>query len=193
MAHYENIFFLRGWVIIISALFLMTPLISGCGYRFRAGGEPIGLEIESLAIPMVTSPSITLGFEPDFTRVLRNEFISHARVPLKPKEEARLILSGNIVDISTEPLSYNIRESTIQGYTVTDEVTRRRRLRIILDIYLSDTKTGKIIWHEPSLEEETSFEVTDDPLVNRFNQKQALEKIARNLSQRIYLLTMDRF
>jgi len=153
----------------------------------------MGLEIASLAIPMVTSPSSNLGFEADFTRILREEFISHARVPIKSREKAQMILSGNILEVRTDPLSYNIQELNIQGNTVTHELTRRRRLLIKLDIYLSDRVTGKIVWHETSMVEETSFAVGFDPLVNRYNQKQALEKIARNLSKKIYSKTMERF
>ena len=174
-------------------LFLVLPLLSGCGYQFRSNGQPLGLEIDSLAIPMVTSPSSSLGFEADFTRILREEFISHARVPIQPREKAQFILSGNILEVRADPLSYNIQEFTIKGNTVTNEVTRRRRLFVKMDIYLSDRRTGRIIWHEPSMEEETSFAVGIDPLVNRYNQKQALEKIARDLSKKIYLKTMERF
>ena len=193
MAHLNMTSFLKGGIFVISTLLLIIPLISGCGYQFRANGEPIGLKINSLAIPMVTSPSSNLGFEADFTRILREEFISHARFPIQSVKKAQMILQGNILEVRTDPLSYDIQELNINDNTVTHEVTKRRRLRIKLDIYLSDRVTGKIIWHEPSMEEETSFAVGFDPLVNIYNQKQALEKIARNLSEKIYSKTMDRF
>lgn len=193
MVHLNITSFLKDGIFILLTILLILPLISGCGYQFRANGEPMGLEIDSLAIPLVTSPSSNLGFEADFTRILREEFISHARVPIQPTKKAQMILKGNILEVRTDPVSYDIQEINIQDNIVTHEVTKRRRLSIKLDIYLSDRVTGKIIWHESSMEEETSFTVGVDPLVNRYNQKQALEKIARNLSKKIYSKTMERF
>jgi hypothetical protein len=43
------------------------------------------------------------------------------------------------------------------------------------------------------MEEEASFEVVADPLITRYNQQQALLKIARLLAKRIYLKTVERF
>ena len=68
MKHARLIFFL----LLVPALISL----SGCWYQFRAGGEPVGIDIKSIAIPMIESSSSEKGFEADFTTVLRNEFIS---------------------------------------------------------------------------------------------------------------------
>ena len=56
-----------------------------------------------------------------------------------------------------------------------------------------DSSSGKAVWTDSSMTEEAGFAVTSDPLVNRKNQKEALLKIARLLSQRIYNKTVERF
>ena len=66
-------------------LLLLTLLLAGCGYSLRADGEPVGIQLESLAIPLFSSTSSEIGFEADFTKVIRQEFISHARVPWFPR------------------------------------------------------------------------------------------------------------
>ena len=176
--------------LFIALAFLIT---SGCGYNLRAGGEPVGIEIKSLAIPMVKSSSSEKGFEPDFTTVLRNEFIRHARVPLKNSGQAAMVLKVDVYEIATQPLTFDSAQNTVSGKTVTYETTSSRRLILKLNVNLMDSTTGKTVWSDASMTEEASFDVTSDPLVNRKNQQEALLKIAGLLSKKIYNRTMERF
>jgi hypothetical protein len=166
---------------------------SGCGYNFSADGRPVGIDISSLAIPLIESTSTDRGFEAEFTSILRNEFISHGRVPLKDVDDARMTLKGSIYEINTHPLTYNSTQQSISGRIYTDERTSSRRLTLKLSIKLIDNKTGKTLWHDNSLAEEESFTVTADPLKNRHNRQEALKKIAHLLSEKVYQKTMERF
>jgi outer membrane lipopolysaccharide assembly protein LptE/RlpB len=174
-------------------LVLLAAVTSGCGYRFRASGEPLGINIESLAIPLFSSTSSEIGFEADFTRVIREEFISHARVPLVPEDRADKVIVGKIHDIRTDPLTYEARDFTVSGQVRTYEVTRSRNLRMSLDARLVDRRTGNVIWRDQNMTVSSSFVVDPDPMVTRYNQTLAVEKIARRLAKRIYLKTMERF
>lgn len=153
----------------------------------------MGIKIESLSIPLIESTSSNMGFEADFTRIIREEFISHARVPLVSISKAQAVLTGRIYDIRTEALTYNLRQETVQDQLITHEVTNSRRLKVRLDIKLTDRSTGRDIWHEGAMEEKASFRVETDPLATQYYQQEALEKIARRLAKRIYLKTMERF
>ena len=175
-------------IVLISMTFL-----SGCGYRFRADGKPVGVEFDSLAIPLMKSTSSFIGFEADFTGIIREEFISHSAIPLVSEEEASAVLTGRVYQIMTRPLTYNSISQTVEDRNITYESTSSRRLTIRLDINLADRMTGKQIWHETDMEEEARFEVVADPLITRYNQQQALLKIARLLAKRIYLKTVERF
>ena len=53
--------------------------------------------------------------------------------------------------------------------------------------------TGEVLWHEPAMVERASYNVGTDPLVNRFNEKQAYELIARALADRLFLKSTERF
>ena len=165
----------------------------GCGYHFRADGEPVGIELESLAIPLFSSTSSEIGFEADFTRVIRQEFISHGRVPLVPEDRAQAVLIGKIHDIRTDALTYRSQDVIVGGYTSTYQVTKSRKLRVKLEVQMVDRRKGKVIWTEAAMEEEASYAISDDPLQTRYSQQQALEKAAGNLAKRIYLRTMERF
>lgn len=175
------------------ALCAMLFALSGCGYQFRSSGDSVGLSIESLAVPMMTSTSSVVGFESDFTRIVRDEFISHARVPLLAQEQAQYLLVGHIHDIRTDPLSYSFLEQDVRGHRVTFDETNRRRLRLTLSVSLVEKGTGKVIWREEAMETRGSYDVGTDPLVNQYNERLALERIARRLAQQIYARTMERF
>jgi len=165
----------------------------GCGYHFRATGEPLGVSIQSLAIPLMTSTSSERGFEADFTRVIREEFISHGKILLVPEEKAEVVLIGRVYEIRTEPLSYSYQEQNVKGHTTTYEETAKRRLRVRLDVSLVDRASGKVIWQDKAMEAKAGYEVGGDPLANRYHQQQALERIAGSLAKRIYMKTMERF
>jgi len=176
-------------LIVLACLILML----GCGYHFRATGEPVGIQLESLAIPMITSTSSEIGFEADFTKVIREEFISHGKIPLVPEAGAHAVLIGRIHDIKTEALSFDYQPYTVGGYSTTHEVTQSRRLKIRLDMKLIDRRNNKVIWRDEAMEERASFVVDADPLTTRYHRREALEKIARRLAKKVYLKTVERF
>lgn len=178
-----------GWGILLILFFFFT----GCGYHFRATGETMGIQYESMAIPLIGSTSSEMGAEADFTEIIRGEFISHGKVPIVPSESAQVVLTGRLYDIQTEPLTYLFQQQTIYDRLVTHETTRGRRLKVKLDMRLTDRNTGKVIWDEKAMEEKVFFLVDRDPLVTINNQRQALQEVARRLAKRVYLKTMERF
>jgi hypothetical protein len=177
----------------LAGMALFSGMMAGCGYHFRATGEPIGIQLESLAIPLVSSPASTSGFEAVFTRIIREEFISHGKVPLLASDKAQAVLKGSITDVRTDPVSFESREETVMGTATTYSVTASRLLKVILDMQLVDRESGKVVWREPAMEERATFAVGTDPRATQFNQQQALEKIALRFAKRIYLKTMERF
>ena len=183
------------WYFIILGMVILLPgfLITGCGYSFRSSGDPMGIKMESMAIPMIESTSSDLGFEADFTRVIREEFIRNSKVPLVSEKKAQTVLSGRIYDIRTEPVNYDLSEHSVNGAVTTYTETRTRMLRVRVDMRFEDKGTGKVLWRDENMEEKTSYVVDRDPLITRFNKKNALETIAERLAKRIFLQTMERF
>jgi hypothetical protein len=142
---------------------------------------------------MFSSTSSEIGFEADFTKVIRQEFISYGKVPIVPEEKAQMVLVGKIREIRADPLTYRTQDFTLGGYTSTYEVTKSRKLRVRVEVQLLDRRQGKIVWREPGMEEQASYTVSTDPLEMRYSERQALEKIAGRLAKRIYSRTMERF
>jgi hypothetical protein len=177
-----------------SALLLCLGFVlMGCGYHFQADGEPVGIQLESLAIPLFSSTSSEIGFEANFTKVVRRQFISQGRVPIVSEEKAQAVLVGKIQDIRADPVVYRSQDVAIGGNTYPYQTTSSRKLRVRVDVQLMDRRSGKVIWHEAAMEDQATYSVSGDPLELRYTEQQALEQIAERLAQRIYLRTMERF
>jgi hypothetical protein len=174
-------------------LYLALALTQACGYQFRGADKPVEKGFQSLAIPLIQSTSSSLGFEGDFTSIIREEFATRSKVPMLPRETASVVLIGKVSEIRTKPLSYDTFLNTVDDEEVKYSVTNKRWLEIELDAKLIDRVSGKTLWHDRNMAERAAFEVSGDPLSNRYNQKKALQEIARRLAKRVYLKTMDRF
>lgn len=179
----------------LAVFFLVFIALGGgsCSYHFQQTGKPSGLEIGSIAISMVKSPASTLGFEGTFTRVIREEFIDHSSLAVVPKEKADAVLEMRITRIGSNPLTYDVTQTTVQGRTVNYEVTSSRWLWVTMDARLIDRASGKVIWEQTEVKEKASYAVTSDPLETRYNRRLALGEIARNLARKAYAQTMERF
>ncbi len=183
---------MRPGLTILSILFIFS--ITSCGYYLVETGEAVGVEIESLAIPLMTSTSSTIGFEADFTSIVRAEFITHSKIPILSVEEARMVLTGHIYDITAKPMSYNIVTNENFDTDISYETTNSRQLTVKLDAKLTDSVTGEVIWHSKSLQASATYSLSlTDPVAEEYNQKQALITIANILSKTLYQKTMERF
>lgn len=184
--------FLKGFT-NTTAVVVFCSLIIGCGYQFRPAGSPLNGELESIAIPPFSSSSSYAGVEQDFAAIVRQEFISHSRVRIENETRARAVLRGDLHSITTEPLTYTVTRETIHGFVSTDEVTQSRIIRVSLTVTVTDRVTGETIWQDAHLTEKAIFQVSLDPLVTQYNQRLALNSIAREVAKRIFSRTMDRF
>jgi hypothetical protein len=175
------------------SLALGLGTVMGCGYHFRPTGSPRGVEIRSLAVPLVESPSSSLGFEGDVTRIIRGTFLSHATIPIVPEGQASTLLIARVKEIRTKPQSYALSTQAVQGQSVSYETTATRWLEIRMEVELIDQQTGKRLWRESGMIERASYAVDADPLKNRYNERKAVEVAAMSLARRIFAQTMERF
>ena len=177
------------------SLFFMTWVagffLLGCGYQFRASGAPLGIKIQSLAIPLIESSSSELGFEATFTKVFREVFISKTKIPLLPEAKAEAVLTGRIYDIKTEPIAF--RQKTVDGEVTSYSVTSRRQVTVKLDAKFTIKATGEVIFHEKDMLERANYNVETDPLRTAYNEQVAYELIARALADRLFLKSTERF
>jgi hypothetical protein len=103
----------------------------------------------------------------------------HIRIK-KEKEGADLILAGEIVSIDIPSLSYGINN-------ITTEVKVRLKVRYIL----KSLKTGKVLVEVPDRTFSESYLINASSSITKGNENKALEKIIDDLSEKIYLNTLN--
>jgi hypothetical protein len=173
-----------------------TVLTMGCGYRVndsRSPGKTTGMDIDGLALSLVESPSSSLGFEAEFTRTLRKEFISFSRVPLMHERDAPYVLECSVQDISTEPRRHSPTRTVFQGEEHVFWRTSARRISISIDARMVDRSSGNVIWQDDSIVETATWDLGADPLSDREARRRAVRQLAERLAAKLYSRTVDRF
>lgn len=98
---------------------------------------------------------------------------------VRSKEEADLILGGEIVSIDIPSLSYGANN-------ITREVNLKLRVRYVL----KDLKAGTILFQEPGEQRTEEYVVTNDNTMDSASESVALSTIIDELSQDIYTRTL---
>ena len=98
----------------------------------------------------------------------------------KGQEGADLILAGEIISIDIPSLSYGVNN-------ITTEVKVRLKVRYIL----KNLKTGKVLMEVPSKSFSESYLINTSSAITKDNEYKALERIIDDLSEKIYLKTLD--
>ncbi|RLB12457.1 MAG: hypothetical protein DRG39_01910 [Deltaproteobacteria bacterium] len=166
----------------------LALLFFGCGYQLQSTKKPLNLNISSISIPMIKSPSSSLGFEARLTKMIRQRFIDHSCLKIVPEDQADAVLVAEIIEVKREPISYTVRQGSY-------ELTNSRWLKVKMAARLIDRRTGDVVW-KAILRERAAYNVAaqaPDPLLTRYNEQRAFENIGRQLAERVYLRTMERF
>jgi hypothetical protein len=103
------------------------------------------------------------------------------RIQVKRGQEgADLILAGEIVSIDIPSLSYGVNN-------ITKEVKVRLKVRYIL----KNLKTGKVLMEVPNQGFSEAYLINASSSITKDNEYKALERIIDDLSEKIYLKTLN--
>ena len=97
------------------------------------------------------------------------------------KEDADLILGGEIVSIDLPSLSYGANNTT-----------REVKLRLQIRYIMKDLQTNSVLFQEAGQIRSEEYLVASDVSTTSDNEKEALETIIDELSQDIYLKTLTK-
>lgn len=155
-------------------LLLLTLLLAGsCGYH-----NPNIYTGPDRVIYLATWKNRTseLGLDAKFYRSLVAWFQKSGSISItKSREEAQLILAGEVVSISLPSLSYG-------SQNLATEV----KLSMVVRYVLKDLTTGQIIMEDPGEAWTESYLVGDSASQTRENQQKAISTVVDDISERIY-------
>jgi len=165
-------------IILATYYLLLTTLMEGCGYTTRSA---LRLDLRTIAVyPFVyrieiESPTPEYktyypGLEIKITKALIDRFVYDGNLRIVKREEADLILVGELIDYLRQPLRYS----------EFDEV-EEYRLSLVVNIILKD-REGNIILKEEGFIGDTTYQLIG-PLAK--TEAIALDEAVKDLARRI--------
>lgn len=163
--------------------------LSGCGYTTRSA---VSTEYKTIYIPpfknkiditeeregnkyKINRPRV----ESDVTTRVINRYLFDGNIKPTQKEDADIVLMGEVIDFKKDPLRYNDN----------DEVSEYR-MSLVVNISLYDRKADKMLWEENGFTGYTEYYTSAYPLSNVTKKTDdvaitdALDDLARRVVER---------
>lgn len=123
------------------------------------------------------SHSYQPGLEVSITRAVIDEFIFDRNLEIDRESKADLLLSGELVDYSLCPLSYD-----------GDDNVEEFRVEVFVNLELYNNLTGKVMWKEKRFMGQNTYSITGP---NSKTESQAVKGAVKDLAQRIVERTVE--
>ena len=175
---------LRGLSLLFTVTFLSVTTI-GCGYstgsllpsRLKTvyvdnfkNRIDIGKEVTESSRYILYRP----GLENDVTNAIVDRFVFDGNLEIAKKENADLILKGDLVDYRQEALRYD-KVDNVEEY----------RIKIAVNIELVDMAANEVLWEEAGYIGEKTYKTTGRFAVSEdVAREEAIEDLARRIVER---------
>jgi len=163
----------------LSSVLILTFIFSACGYH-----NPYVYTGPDKTIYLASWKNRTSELQLDsqiYQSLIKWYQKSESLRVIKDKENADLILGGEIVYIDLPSLSYGANNTT-----------REVKLKMQVRYIMKDQKSEEILFQEPGQLRTEEYTVAQNRSVTSDNEKQAIETIIDELSQDIYLRTLEK-
>lgn len=166
-------------LLITSILFSATL---GCGYHIMGKGGEFPEGITSVAIIPLENKTKEPNLTSIFTSALRHEFIFRREVEVVPEEKAEATLQGSVSSINIVSTAYD-STGRASEYDIT----------ITLDLRLVRRGNNAVLWKGDKIAATWHYKASLDVMVNEGNKNAAIQKIATDLAEKIYIMIKERF
>jgi len=162
------------FILIVFAFCILCTSLSGCGYHCAERVElPAWIKTVYVAPWANRSNELLLGVW--ITEELRHEFLRGRGLKLVPKDEADVILKGEIVSTDTYGLSYIRYDQAVE-----------RRITAEYSVHLVHRESGKVIWQTSNIWREEEFLVGKDIMQTEALKDEALKRLSRYVADVVY-------
>ncbi|MFH1985689.1 MAG: LptE family protein [Pseudomonadota bacterium] len=152
----------------------MILLFAGCGYQFAGGGKVPG-GVRAVSIAVFENRTGQTGLETIFTNDLIYEFTRADSVNVTTPQAADAVLSGVIQRLYITAIAHT-------GTTTTTE----QRAIVTIDLKLTATSDGAVLWERKGLSGEEAFSVGSTKSATNANQRAALEALFKKMAESSY-------
>jgi outer membrane lipopolysaccharide assembly protein LptE/RlpB len=154
--------------------------LTACGYRFRGGGNLPG-GIKTVSVKIFENNTSETGIENIFTNDFIYEITRNKAAVLTDPGDSEAEISGTLTRMSIETISH-------EGINVANE----RRVTVYLDLLLTKSD-GEILHAVDNISEYEDYAVAGDKLATEKNRRDAIIKLSKRLSEKVYGRLTDNF
>ena len=169
----------------ITKLALVFPcllILIACGYRFTGSGA-FPEDVNFIFIKVIENRTSKIGVERIVTNELIFEFSRQRESSLvSDLSEADAILMGSINSLRTQTIS---RAGT--------DLANEREVIMMVDLRLIKKNGGAVIWAAKGLSDREAFDVASAKIETDRNEEEAIGRLSKRLSERIFSRLTDDF
>lgn len=170
---------MRPSITVVLILLTVGLVTTGCGYYFPHVYDG---PTRTIYMPNWKNRTSQLGLDAKIYQSLSRWFQKSKSIVLtKDRGEADLVLAGEIIDIDLPSVAWD-------GNARSTQVKVRLHVRYVL----KDLKTDDIIWEVPSELWTEAYAAEGGSAIMADNEREALTQILTDMSERIYLGTLDK-
>ncbi len=167
----------RSLIAVFAILFLL-----GCGYHFKGKENNLPRDIQTVAIPIFKNNTTETNIENLFTNAVIAEFVKGKELKLVDVNQADAVIYGTLKEYHNDTLTYS-GGGRVSQY----------RVRIVAEVSLVRTKTGKVIWRAKNLQEFEDYDASTDTITNEARKKEAIQKLAKFMAEMIHDRMLENF
>ena len=170
---------------IYLSILIFLSLISGCGYTnksllpsdiktIRVDNFKNEIQVQAEQSNLRMYRGYRPGMENDITRAVTNKFLTDGTLKIANESNADLTLKSSLMDFKRDALRYDTSDN-VEEY----------RIKLIVNMELTNNKTGVVMWKEKGFAGETTYRTSgslaksDDAAVN-----DAIDDLARRIVER---------
>lgn len=164
------------------ALILTALIISGCGYRLATYDNPMLEGIHSIAIAYFKNRTFEAEAVPIFTNAFTSEFVRGKRLAIAGTGDADVVLYGTIRELRRDIIGRDW-----------DDKAFAYRVYAAMDVTLEARRTGEVLYQRSNLYHTEEYPVSVDIAFSEAAKRDAFQKIAADLAQRVHDSIMQGF
>ena len=132
---------MRRSILPLAAAAALAACSGGPDVSYRPTPQLLPSNIQKLAIRPIVNKTQQFGLEDKLALAVRDQFLSDARYPLVPENEANGIVWITVTRYILTPLQYDATLAPISY-----------KLRVLVDVQMVDRSTNQSLWEEKNIE-----------------------------------------
>jgi outer membrane lipopolysaccharide assembly protein LptE/RlpB len=162
----------------------LALLLCSCGYHVAGRGDAIPKEVRTIAVLPFFNATSRYKLEQHLTRAITHEFLARTRFRVIPEEnEADATLRGGVTNIFVTPVIFDPASERATAIQVIAQ----------LQVTLSETRTGRVLYQNQNYEARERYEVSVDPRAYFEESEIAMTRMSQAVARNLVSAILEKF